>query len=96
MDGFEASTGVVVLAATNRTDVLDPALLRPGRFDRHITVPLPNVTERAQILAAHCHGKPLDPRVDLAVIARATPGFSGADLANLANEAAIEAVRNGR
>ncbi len=96
MDGFEASTGIVVLAATNRPDVLDRALLRPGRFDRHITVPLPNVTERAQILAVHCQGKPLDPRIDLDVIARGTPGFSGADLANLANEAAIEAVRAGR
>ena len=96
MDGFETSSGVVVLAATNRPDVLDPALLRPGRFDRHITVPLPSVTERTAILAVHCQGKPLDPSLDLDLIARGTPGFSGADLANLANEAAIEAVRAGR
>ncbi|WP_158861748.1 ATP-dependent zinc metalloprotease FtsH [Leifsonia sp. AG29] len=96
MDGFETSSGVVVLAATNRPDILDPALLRPGRFDRHITVPLPNAAERAAILAVHCQGKPLDSDVDLGQIARATPGFSGADLANLANEAAIEAVRAGR
>ncbi len=96
MDGFETSSGVVVLAATNRPDILDAALLRPGRFDRHITVPLPNVAERAAILAVHCQDKPLDPGLDLRLIARGTPGFSGADLANLANEAAIEAVRNGR
>ncbi len=96
MDGFETSSGVVVLAATNRPDVLDPALLRPGRFDRHITVPLPNAGERRAILTVHCHDKPLDPGIDLEAIARGTPGFSGADLANLANEAAIEAVRAGR
>jgi cell division protease FtsH len=96
MDGFEASTGIVVLAATNRPDVLDPALLRPGRFDRRITIPLPMVTERAAILAVHCTNKPLDPAVDLTAIARGTPGFSGADLANLANESAIEAVRGHR
>ncbi|MGH1525597.1 ATP-dependent zinc metalloprotease FtsH [Leifsonia sp. L25] len=96
MDGFETSSGVVVLAATNRPDVLDAALLRPGRFDRHITVPLPNVVERTAILEVHCRDKPLDPALDLESVARGTPGFSGADLANLANEAAIEAVRAGR
>lgn len=96
MDGFETSSGVVVLAATNRPDVLDTALLRPGRFDRHITVPLPNAAERTAILAVHCRDKPLDPALELETIARGTPGFSGADLANLANEAAIEAVRAGR
>jgi cell division protease FtsH len=96
MDGFDPSTGVVVLAATNRPEVLDAALLRPGRFDRHVEIPLPNLTERAAILAVHVRGKALDPDVDLHVVARATPGFSGADLANLANEAAIFAVRAGR
>ena len=95
MDGFDPSVGIVVLAATNRPDVLDLALLRPGRFDRRITVPLPTAGERALILAAHCKGKPLAAGTDLEAIARGTPGFSGADLANLANEAAIEAVREG-
>jgi cell division protease FtsH len=96
MDGFEPSTGIVVLAATNRPEVLDPALLRPGRFDRQVTIPLPNVEERAAILAVHARGKQLAPGVDLNAIARGTPGFSGADLANLANEAAIFAVRDHR
>ncbi len=96
MDGFEPSAGVVVLGATNRPEVLDPALLRPGRFDRQVTIPLPNVTERAAILAVHCRDKKLAPDVDLNAIARGTPGFSGADLANLANEAAIFAVRGNR
>jgi cell division protease FtsH len=96
MDGFDPAEGVVVLAATNRPEVLDPALLRPGRFDRQITIPLPTLAERAAILAVHCRGKRLDPSVDLQVVARGTPGFSGADLANLANEAAIFAVRDGR
>jgi cell division protease FtsH len=96
MDGFEPSSGIVVLAATNRPEVLDPALLRPGRFDRQVTIPLPNVTERAAILAVHGRGKKLAPDVDLDAIARGTPGFSGADLANLVNEAAIFAVRAGR
>jgi cell division protease FtsH len=96
MDGFEPSAGIVVLAATNRPEILDPALLRPGRFDRQVTIPLPNVTERAAILAVHCRGKKLVPDVDLDAIARGTPGFSGADLANLVNEAAIFAVRGGR
>ncbi len=96
MDGFEPSAGIVVLAATNRPEILDPALLRPGRFDRQVTIPLPNASERAAILAVHCRGKKLAPDVDLGAIARGTPGFSGADLANLANEAAIFAVRAGR
>ncbi len=93
MDGFDPAVGIVVLAATNRPEVLDPALLRPGRFDRQVTIPLPNLTERAAILAVHCRGKQLGPDVDLNAVARGTPGFSGADLANLANEAAIVAVR---
>jgi cell division protease FtsH len=96
MDGFEPSTGIVVLAATNRPEILDPALLRPGRFDRQVTIPLPNVSERAAILAVHIRGKMVAPDVDLDAIARGTPGFSGADLANLTNEAAIFAVRDGR
>ncbi|MGH8836179.1 MAG: ATP-dependent zinc metalloprotease FtsH [Actinomycetes bacterium] len=96
MDGFDVTSGVVVLAATNRPEMLDPALLRPGRFDRQVVVPLPNQAERAAILGVHAQGKHLDPDVDLAVVARATPGFSGADLANLINEAAINAVRAGR
>ncbi len=96
MDGFEPSTGIVVLAATNRPEILDPALLRPGRFDRQVTIPLPNVHERSAILAVHCRGKKLAGDVDLNATARGTPGFSGADLANLVNEAAIFAVRQGR
>ena len=96
MDGFDPAVGIVVIAATNRPEVLDPALLRPGRFDRQITIPLPNLAEREAILKVHCRGKMLDPDVDLNVVARGTPGFSGADLANLVNEAAINAVRGGR
>jgi cell division protease FtsH len=96
MDGFDPATGVVVIAATNRPEVLDPALLRPGRFDRQVVIPLPTQRERRAILAVHSRGKPLRPDVDLDVVARATPGFSGADLANLVNEAAIFAVRDGR
>ncbi|MGN6741924.1 MAG: ATP-dependent metallopeptidase FtsH/Yme1/Tma family protein, partial [Amnibacterium sp.] len=96
MDGFEPATGIVVLAATNRPEALDRALLRPGRFDRQVAVPLPTAGERAAILAVHAKGKHLAPDVDLGVTARATPGFSGADLANLLNEAAIVAVRDGR
>ncbi len=96
MDGFDTASGIVVLAATNRPEVLDPALLRPGRFDRQITIPLPNLAERAAILAVHCRGKKLAGDVDLNVVARGTPGFSGADLANLVNEAAINAVRSGQ
>jgi cell division protease FtsH len=96
LDGFEPSTGIVVLAATNRPEVLDPALLRPGRFDRQVTIPLPNVNERTAILVVHSRGKKLADNVDLNAVARGTPGFSGADLANLTNEAAIFAVRVGR
>jgi cell division protease FtsH len=96
MDGFDPSTGVVVMAATNRPEILDPALLRPGRFDRQVVVPLPTQPERRAILAVHAAGRHLAPDVDLDVTARATPGFSGADLANLLNEAAIVAVRDDR
>jgi cell division protease FtsH len=96
MDGFDVSAGIVVLGATNRPEVLDPALLRPGRFDRQVVIPLPTLDERAAILAVHCRDKKLGPDVDLTVVARGTPGFSGADLANLANEAAIVAVRHNR
>ena len=96
MDGFEPTAGIVVLAATNRPEILDPALLRPGRFDRQVTIPLPNVSERTAILAVHCRGKKLASDVNLDAIARGTPGFSGADLANLVNEAAIFAVRASR
>src|SRR5689334_16315492 len=96
MDGFEQSDGVVVLAATNRPDALDPALRRPGRFDREVIVPLPNRAERRAILGTHARGKNIEQGVDLDQIAAATPGFSGADLANLVNEAALTAVRAGR
>jgi cell division protease FtsH len=96
MDGFDPATGVVVMAATNRPEVLDPALLRPGRFDRQVVIPLPTQRERRAILEVHAKGKKLGPDVDLDVVARGTPGFSGADLANLVNEAAIYAVRAGR
>jgi len=96
MDGFDDSGGVVVLAATNRPDALDPALRRPGRFDREVVVPLPGRAERAAILAAHARGKTLGPDADFHQIAAATAGFSGADLANLVNEAALTAVRDGR
>src|SRR6266851_7638079 len=96
MDGFDMSEGIVVLGATNRPEVLDPALLRPGRFDRQVIIPLPTLAERAAILAVHVRGKRLAGDVDLNVVARGTPGFYGADLANLANEAAIFAVREGR
>src|SRR3984885_2947631 len=96
MDGFEESGGVVVLAATNRPDSLDPALRRPGRFDREVLVPLPDRAERRAILAVHARGKYLDSDADLDQVAAATPGFSGADLANLLNEAAVNAVRGGR
>jgi cell division protease FtsH len=96
MDGFDASTGIVVMAATNRPEVLDPALLRPGRFDREVEIPLPNQSERSAILKVHAQEKHLGPDVDLEAVARATPGFSGADLANLLNEAAIVAVRHNR
>ncbi len=96
MDGFDDKHDVVVLAATNRPETLDPALLRPGRFDRQVTVPLPTHLERKAILMVHARGKQLDPDVDLDVTARGTPGFSGADLGNLLNEAAILAVRHDR
>ncbi len=96
MDGFDPATGVVVMAATNRPETLDPALLRPGRFDRTVEIPLPNRAERAKILAVHTKGRRLAPDVDLGVVAGLTPGFSGADLANLVNEAAIVAVRADR
>jgi cell division protease FtsH len=96
MDGFDVTQGIVVLGATNRPEILDPALLRPGRFDRQVTIPLPTLKERSAILAVHCRDKKLGPDVDLTVVARGTPGFSGADLANLANEAAIVAVRDNR
>jgi cell division protease FtsH len=95
MDGFDTSEGVVMIAATNRPDILDPALLRPGRFDRQIVVPLPDLEERLPILQVHCKGKRMSSDVDLPVVARGTPGMSGADLANLVNEAALHAVRRG-
>jgi cell division protease FtsH len=95
MDGFETSEGIVILAATNRPDVLDPALLRPGRFDRQIIVPLPEYEERLAILKVHSRDKRMGPDADLELMAKGTPGMSGADLANLVNEAALFAVRRG-
>ncbi len=95
MDGFETSEGIVIMAATNRPDILDPALLRPGRFDRQIVVPLPEYEERLAILKVHCRDKKVSPEVDLEVMAKGTPGMSGADLANLVNEAALFGVRRG-
>ncbi|MCA1690917.1 MAG: ATP-dependent zinc metalloprotease FtsH, partial [Actinobacteria bacterium] len=95
MDGFETTEGIVMMAATNRPDILDAALLRPGRFDRQIVVPLPDLDERLPILQVHCKDKRLADDIDLSVIARGTPGMSGADLANLVNEAALFAVRRG-
>jgi cell division protease FtsH len=96
MDGFEGNEGVIVIAATNRPDVLDPALLRPGRFDRQVVVPLPDVRGREQILKVHSRKVPVADNVDMSIIARGTPGFSGADLANLINEAALFAARSNR
>jgi cell division protease FtsH len=96
MDGFEANEGIILIAATNRPDVLDPALLRPGRFDRQIMVPNPDVTGREKILRVHVRKVPLAPDVDLKTVARGTPGFSGADLMNLVNEAALMAARRGK
>ena len=96
MDGFESSEGVILIAATNRPDVLDPALLRPGRFDRQITVPNPDITGREKILKVHMKKVPLDKDVEPKTLARGTPGFSGADLANLVNEAALLAARKGK
>lgn len=96
MDGFEGNDGVIIMAATNRIDVLDPALLRPGRFDRRVTVGRPDVRGRLQILKVHTRKTPLEPHIDLEVIAKGTPGFTGADLANLVNEAALLAARDGK
>ncbi|MBB5722461.1 cell division protease FtsH [Loktanella ponticola] len=96
MDGFEANEGIIIVAATNRPDVLDPALLRPGRFDRQVQVPNPDIKGREKILGVHARKVPLGPDVDLRIIARGTPGFSGADLANLVNESALMAARIGR
>jgi cell division protease FtsH len=96
MDGFEANEGVILIAATNRPDVLDPALLRPGRFDRQVVVPNPDVVGREKILKVHMRKVPLASDVDPKIIARGTPGFSGADLANLVNEAALMAARRGK
>ena len=96
MDGFEATEGIVMMAATNRPDILDPALLRPGRFDRQVVVPLPEASERLAILKVHTKGKRLSADLDLNVVSRGTPGMSGAELSNLVNEAALHAVRKGR
>jgi cell division protease FtsH len=96
MDGFEGTTGVIVIAATNRPDVLDPALLRPGRFDRQVVVPLPDIRGREQILLVHMRKVPVAPDVKAEIIARGTPGMSGADLANLVNEAALFAARKNK
>ena len=96
MDGFEGNTGIIVIAATNRPDVLDPALMRPGRFDRQVVVPLPDIRGREQILIVHMRKVPLSPDVKADIIARGTPGFSGADLANLVNEAALFAARGNK
>ncbi|MSQ09969.1 MAG: ATP-dependent metallopeptidase FtsH/Yme1/Tma family protein [Dehalococcoidia bacterium] len=96
MDGFDTNTNVIVIAATNRPDVLDPALLRPGRFDRQVVLDRPDIAGRIAVLAVHAKGKPIDPDVDMGVLAKQTPGFSGADLANLVNEGAILAARRNK
>ena len=96
MDGFEGNEGVIVIAATNRPDVLDPALLRPGRFDRQVVVPLPDIRGREAILKVHMRKVPISDDVEPSIIARGTPGFSGADLANLVNEAALFAARENK
>ena len=96
MDGFEANEGIILIAATNRPDVLDPALLRPGRFDRQVVVPNPDIIGREKILKVHVRNVPLAPNVDLKILARGTPGFSGADLMNLVNEAALMAARRNK
>ena len=96
MDGFGANEGIIILAATNRPDILDPALLRPGRFDRHVTVDRPDVKGREEILKVHIKGKPISPIIDLKVLAKQTPGFTGADLSNLVNEAALLSARNNK
>ncbi|WP_347489707.1 ATP-dependent zinc metalloprotease FtsH [Desulfoscipio sp. XC116] len=96
MDGFEANEGIIIVAATNRPDILDPALLRPGRFDREVVVGIPDINGRKEILQVHARGKPLAPGVDIGILARRTPGFTGADLANLLNEAALLAARRNK
>jgi cell division protease FtsH len=96
MDGFDSKSGIIMLAATNRPDILDPALLRPGRFDRQIVVDRPDLPGREKILKVHTRGKPLGPDVDVGTLARGTPGFTGADLANLVNEAALLAARHNK
>jgi cell division protease FtsH len=96
MDGFDTDTNIIIVAATNRPDILDPALLRPGRFDRRVILDSPDMRGREAILNVHIKGKPLDPNVDLAVVARSTPGFVGADIENLVNEAAILAARRNK
>jgi cell division protease FtsH len=96
MDGFDTSTNVIIVAATNRPDILDPALIRPGRFDRRVVLDRPDMHGREEILQVHVRGKPLAPDLDLEVLARQTPGFSGADLANMVNEAAILAARRNK
>src|SRR5439155_26031867 len=96
MDGFDPRTGVILMAATNRPDILDPALLRPGRFDRQVVIDRPDLEGRRAILKVHGKGKPLDPGSDLDVIARRTPGFTGADLANVVNEAALLSARRSK
>ena len=96
MDGFDTKTGVILMAATNRPDILDPALLRPGRFDRQVVIDRPDLEGRRGILRVHVRGKPLDPKVEIDVVARRTPGFTGADLANVLNEAALLAARAGK
>ena len=96
MDGFDARTGVILMAATNRPDILDPALLRPGRFDRQVVIDRPDLEGRKAILKVHARGKPLDPNADLDVIARRTPGFTGADLSNVVNEAALLSARRSK
>merc|ERR1719488_235383 len=95
MDGFEQNQGVIVIGATNIADSLDPALLRPGRFDRHVAVPLPDIEGRKQILQLHASKVPLDPKADLTTLAKGTPGMSGADLSNLVNQAALKAALDG-
>lgn len=96
MDGFSENDGIIVIAATNRPDILDPALLRPGRFDRQVTVNYPDIKGREEILKVHARNKPLEKDVDLSVIAKSTAGFTGADLANLLNEAALLAARKSK
>ena len=96
MDGFATNEAIIVMAATNRPDILDPALLRPGRFDRHITIDRPDVKGRQAILGVHMRNKPMDENINLEVLAKRTPGFTGADLANMVNEAALLAARRNK